>query len=338
MSSQKSWFTPAKNILLTGAGFTKNFGGYLASEMWSVIFNQPEIRQYPSLREILLGELNFEQVYDQVPGRSSPEEHTAFHSALTNAYGQMHLGICQRENNPRSSAVCSNFLAQFQKRRGNQQEKAFFFTLNQDLFVERFYLNNFNHEGLIKIPGLHHPKWFNQHLKGELQQEDLSQLPDEDQMEEIKKQFWSKSTENFAYVKLHGSYGWMDKDGTHKMVIGNTKTGVIQREPLLSWYQSLFAKALRHQENQNLVIVGYGFRDDHINGVIADAIKENGLRLFVVSPKQPRDFREMLFSEGHGDALWRGLFGYHSGLVTDFYQDNDADLSPQGQAFFNSLH
>ena len=336
MSSQKGWFTPAKNVLLTGAGFTKDFGGHLASEMWSVILNQPEIRRYPSLREILLGELNFEQVYDQVPARSSPEEQAAFHSALNNAYGQMHRGICQPENDTRSSAVCSNFLAQFQKRRDNQQEKAFFFTLNQDLFVERFYLNNFNHEGLIKIPGLQHQKWFNWQLSDELQQEDLRQLPDEDQMEAIKREFWSKSTENFAYVKLHGSYGWIDKDGTQKMVMGNTKTGVIQREPLLRWYLSLFAKVLS-QENQNLVVVGYGFRDDHINKVITDAISEHGLRLFVVSPKQPRDFRQMLFSEGCGETLWRGLFGYHSGRVTDFHQDDGAGLSPPGKAFFDSL-
>ena len=31
-------------VLLTGAGFTKTFGGYLASEMWATILNQPEIQ------------------------------------------------------------------------------------------------------------------------------------------------------------------------------------------------------------------------------------------------------------------------------------------------------
>jgi hypothetical protein len=28
-------------VLFTGAGFTKNFGGFLAKEMWSKIFNNP---------------------------------------------------------------------------------------------------------------------------------------------------------------------------------------------------------------------------------------------------------------------------------------------------------
>ena len=31
-----------KNILLTGAGFTANFGAPLAKEMWSKILNNPK--------------------------------------------------------------------------------------------------------------------------------------------------------------------------------------------------------------------------------------------------------------------------------------------------------
>ena len=35
---------PASNtILLTGAGFTKNFGGFLAREMWAQIHNRLQI-------------------------------------------------------------------------------------------------------------------------------------------------------------------------------------------------------------------------------------------------------------------------------------------------------
>jgi len=33
-----------KTILLTGAGFTKNFGGFIASEMWAKIFNCRELQ------------------------------------------------------------------------------------------------------------------------------------------------------------------------------------------------------------------------------------------------------------------------------------------------------
>lgn len=33
----------SKNILFTGAGFTHDFGGILAQEMWSIIFNHPKM-------------------------------------------------------------------------------------------------------------------------------------------------------------------------------------------------------------------------------------------------------------------------------------------------------
>jgi len=34
--------------MLTGAGFTETFGGYLATEMWAAIFNQPEDSPLPA--------------------------------------------------------------------------------------------------------------------------------------------------------------------------------------------------------------------------------------------------------------------------------------------------
>jgi len=43
--------TENDRVLLTGAGFTKNFGGPLAREIWSLIFNNPRIQQTPSLRQ-----------------------------------------------------------------------------------------------------------------------------------------------------------------------------------------------------------------------------------------------------------------------------------------------
>ncbi len=57
---------PARNVLLSGAGFTKNFGGYLGPEMWSVIFSQNEISRQPELRKYLLNNLDYETVYQEV--------------------------------------------------------------------------------------------------------------------------------------------------------------------------------------------------------------------------------------------------------------------------------
>ena len=47
----------SKNILLTGAGFTKNFGGFVATEMWEKIFNCSEVQDSPVLIDILRNDL-----------------------------------------------------------------------------------------------------------------------------------------------------------------------------------------------------------------------------------------------------------------------------------------
>ena len=55
-------------VLLTGAGFTKSFGGYLASEMWAAILNQPEIQNSPALLKRMreLETLDYELLYEEI--------------------------------------------------------------------------------------------------------------------------------------------------------------------------------------------------------------------------------------------------------------------------------
>ena len=53
-------------ILLTGAGFTHNFGGFLGREMWAKIFNNPLIQTRTRIRELLLEDFDFESVYSRI--------------------------------------------------------------------------------------------------------------------------------------------------------------------------------------------------------------------------------------------------------------------------------
>jgi hypothetical protein len=237
--------------------------------------------------------------------------------------------------------VCRAFVARFD---GSGQERGFFFTLNQDLFIERF---SYQQESLLKIPGLGHPKWFNAQFHSAFTNEDHVQAPDEKRLEKVRSGFWSKSGERFAYVKLHGSYGWRSsKNGSDAMVIGHEKVGSIAKEPLLKWYLSLFEEILK-EPNRNLVVVGYGFGDEHINNVIADAIRDCGLRLYVISSKLPSEFREALTPLNsfvtspptpRGTELWEGLYGYYRASVTEFCTETEnGELTTQGRAFFHDL-
>jgi len=53
-------------VLLTGAGFTKNFGGFLAIEMWSKVFNHPEIQSSEKLKSLIQNNFNYENIYSDV--------------------------------------------------------------------------------------------------------------------------------------------------------------------------------------------------------------------------------------------------------------------------------
>ena len=125
------------------------------------------------------------------------------------------------------------------------------------------------------------------------------------------------------YIKLHGSMNWLSSDGQGLMVIGGGKRAQIQREKLLHSYSKLFEDVLSRR-NRRLLVIGYGFRDSHINEVIAHAIRKYGLKLSAISPASPRDFRATLLEDYDKDkktledqktledkrTLWEGLAGY----------------------------
>jgi hypothetical protein len=107
--------------------------------------------------------------------------------------------------------------------------------------------------------------------------------------------------------KLHGSVNWRDADNQALMIIGGDKAQQIQTHPTLSAYAQAFEARLARPESK-LMIIGYGFRDHHINRAIVRGVREQGLQFFVICPegaKVAQTFR----SEAHpGAAL--AAFGY----------------------------
>jgi hypothetical protein len=66
------------------------------------------------------------------------------------------------------------------------------------------------------------------------------------------------------------------------MIVGGGKARAIERYPVLRRYSQFFTESLA-QPNVRLVVIGYGFRDEHINTAITSGI-DRGLKLFVVDP------------------------------------------------------
>lgn len=84
------------------------------------------------------------------------------------------------------------------------------------------------------------------------------------------------------YFKLHGSYHWEESAGDPLMVMGGSKSIAIRAHRVLQWYFAQFQHYLGLGATR-LMVIGYGFGDQHVNEAIL-AAADKGLRMFVVDP------------------------------------------------------
>lgn len=269
---------PSTNVVLLGAGFTKNFGGFLAKEMWENIFSHPSIQQSGNLRASLMSdpEYNYETIlFNVLTGNYTPEEKTLFYKVVEEVYQFLDKSVFDYcENDMQSKGISlrgvKNLLTGTFSESG---KKHFLFTLNQDLFLER--------AGAHRSPFVDLVGQGNLKFSTPFREEYSVVLPTTEELEERKKHFEPYGA--WHYTKLHGSYGWKSALGGRGMVIGKNKLEEIQKEPLLKLNYEIFEQVLTH-DNRLLMIIGYGFKDDHINKVIIDGIKNHGLKIYLISP------------------------------------------------------
>lgn len=312
----------SENILFTGAGFTKNFGGFLAKEMWSEIFNNPKVQSYPQVKKLLINDFDYESIYHKViNGNYSEDEKDVISNVILEAYQSLD-DICRDWSfrndapNPVNIYGVNKLIERFSE---GANKIGFFFTLNQDLFVERHF-NSIN-SGLIlpgvkKIPDAHKTI-----INLPLENQDFIKLPTDS---ELKGSATSLYSATIHYVKLHGSYGWISSSGLNRYVIGKDKEDQIAAEPLLSWYFSLFRKILSNP-CRKLLIIGYGFRDAHINEIFAHSIKDFGLKLYVISPSDQSKFIESIRSVEYGEILLQGFSGYYPNKLLDIFPTDQSE-------------
>ena len=278
--------------LLTGAGFSANWGGWVASEAFEYLLGCPEILADDRLRDLLwdcqlkggfedaLAEL---QVGHAAGFASSWSEKQLI--SLQNAVGRMFddmnlsfkgrgdLEFLRPERLVQTTAdrdraderTVRRFLMRFET----------IFTLNQDLLLEYLYFSNPNVRTAVKpvLPGLQRIQ--NPGTHADDSWADSSWSPTTNQA-------FAFHEEIQAYVKLHGSSNWYADDGSRVLIIGGAKQQAIGTFPILRAYLSAFENALM-APGSRLMVIGYGFRDSHVNEVLERAISK-GLRLFVIDP------------------------------------------------------
>ncbi|MFA6198245.1 MAG: SIR2 family protein [Patescibacteria group bacterium] len=281
-------------VLLTGAGFSKNFGGFLAAEMWSHIFNHPLTKRHAELRKLLMADQDYESVYTLVMTGNgfSPECRNDFNIVVEQAYKALDDTLRKWQFTGELNQVNTYGIGKLLSLFNSPHDRCYFFTLNQDLFMERWWG--------YRAPSV---RWFPEQfysLHGaELEHKDFIKLPSSMDEKTVNEAIALHS--GLTYIKIHGSYGWLSSDGKNLMVIGKDKTIAISAEPVLRRYFDIFKKVMSEGQKK-LLIIGYGFGDSHINQVIADAVRNRGLKVCIVSTSPYKDLYSRI-EQNYPDAL-----------------------------------
>ncbi len=300
-------------ILLTGAGFSKNFGGFLASEMWFKMFNHPLAQANEFIKSKLLESQDFEQVYSDILESGNTEAQKVIGVVIEDAYKELDESIDRRplmRSDTCNTYDLETFFSAFHHPKDGGS--ALFFTLNQDLLRERH--NGYHWLGIRPVGGAQ------RFPPGNLPASQFTTLDPSI----TKEQLYEQLKNGFGYVKLHGSYGWKSSDGSNRMVVGKNKTGIIESEPLLKAYFDIFKETIQSGDKK-LMIIGYGFGDKHINDVLIDGVKNHNLGLYIISASDLPSLRSRVSEE---DA--RLIFG--TGLKHFVQMRNLGDIFPFDQS------
>lgn len=268
-----------KTALLIGAGFSKNWGGWLAKEAFEYLLGCKEIQNDSNLLTLLWQHQTggFESVLaslrsesERNPSDKTKDQLEKFQKAVTSMFDEMNDGFSHILNWDYNNNLTRYFLTRFDA----------IFSLNQDLFLEQHYMNA---NVMLLSQGL--KGWGGAYLPGMKMMSQYETNPS-------KTFFYPDNKSNFCFesrmqpiIKLHGSSNWASQQGTNLLILGGDKESQISRFEILNWYYRFFEESLANISK--LMIIGYGFQDPHINTSIQNAVKANNLKIFVISPEGP---------------------------------------------------
>lgn len=273
-------------VLLTGAGFSYNWGGRLAREINTTVALR--LQGNAVLEELLHRNPNFEEALTELQneaavGKPGASEHLQrLEAAIADAFAEMnrHLASASFNFSAERDFSLIEFLVLFDA----------IFTLNQDLLLEAHYHREPNSLSLTQFR-----KWLGPVLPGTEVIPNPAPAGLFDPLAEWRRPKSSLETtidpQYQPYFKLHGSMNWRDSNGGRLLVMGGNKPSTMRSHPILMWYADKFMEHLS-RPGARLMVIGYGFRDSHINQMIHDAWLKGRktLSMFIVHP----DGREIL--------------------------------------------
>jgi len=269
------------HLLLTGAGFSRNWGGWLADEAFEYLIGCPEINE--QIRTELWKSKNsgygFENTLNelrQLVQRHGGEPFTTnlrtFEAMLESMFNTMNNAFKNTELNPLHNPslmggqvdLVRHFLAHFDA----------IFTLNQDALLELKY--NVPNAVRDLSDGA---RWRDMYSPGLVAKNVQGTPYGPPGLYEVGNSDFKLEPSRQPYFKLHGSSNWRDGDSM-LLVMGGNKGTDTDNHPLLRNYKARFTEALSKSDTK-LVIIGYSFLDPHINEIIACGAA-HGAKFFIV--------------------------------------------------------
>lgn len=320
------------HLVLLGAGFSRNWGGWVASEAFEYLLGCPEIIADQQLRQLLWTHQlsgGFESALAELqsPG-TSYARHPWSESqliALQGAIGRMFTDMNQAFLNLKdmefqrgdSQRLIRTFLTKFDA----------IFSLNQDILLENFYLVDNVARSAVRpyVPGM---RW----------------IPHSEPMQSasLSRATWTpRPASEFQlqsncqpFFKLHGSSEWFDDDGHRVLIMGGAKHQEIAGSSILNWYAQQF-EAFLLESNSRLMVIGYGFGDQHINEAIEKAVTR-GLKLFVIDPagaelafklNKTRQRGQIIGPNNLEEMLRASLIGGSRRLLSEIFGTDSAEFN-----------
>jgi hypothetical protein len=278
-------------VLLTGAGFSRNWGGWLANEAFEYLLGCPELDA--NLRHLLWKSktegggfedalAHLQQEFNRSKSPQAEKPLRDLEAAIFGMFNAMNQAFARTMFEPQheltmlvpdKNSLVRTFLANFDA----------IFTLNQDLLLERHYLDDNINLGQSQ-------KWRGWQIPG------MKPLPNPSPVSDsvaAKVSLRAPDPTDFTvqpgqqpYFKLHGSSNWLDDatgTGRRLLIMGGNKAVEINQYPILNWYHKQFKEYLA-RPGTRLMVIGYSFGDHHINEVIGQAADKGGFRLFIIDP------------------------------------------------------
>jgi hypothetical protein len=264
------------HVLLLGAGFTRNWGGWLAAEAFEYLLGCQQVD--PFLRNLLWKhrrsggyERALEELQDDFFRRGGDRAQLSkLEDAIAQMLTDMNKGFESIEFEFQTSMqyMVRAFLVRFDA----------IFTLNQDLLLERRYL------GQNIALGSPTRRWTGWQIPG-MRREPTS-APGSPGSENCG--IWvpggnaTPQPGYQLYFKLHGSSNWRDSTGARIIVAGGNKPALISRYPVLARYHEAFRQHLAGPTH--VMVIGYSFGDQHINDMLMVAAATGQLNIFIIDP------------------------------------------------------